>query len=297
MKNTKHNGSRFSSLRTGLRQLGYAALATLPMLGSVQAATDEFVYFHTDALGSPTAAFSEAGEVCWVETYSPYGEKQVNDDNAPPWDGCGLIDTSDVAYTGHVQDSSGLVYAQQRYYDPVIGRFMSTDPTMPHAGDPRYFGRYHYGANNPYKYTDPSGEWFGFDDVFTGPVDEIVVIGGLTIGAYLGIPGAQEGLESLTDLLGGMLSESSEEENNSLGNNPDIVAEEYDSLEAAVGSVNELDDVEYEGPTKAPGLVEQGFTEKHSGVDSDGVIQSAFKNPKTGRWTGGHESSKNDKYW
>ena len=75
------------------------------------------------------------------------------------------------------------------------------------------------------------------------------------------------------------------------------VEEEYDSLDAAVGSVDPLDDVEYEGKTKNAGLTEQGFTEKWSGVDSDGVIQSAFKNPKTGKWTGGHRSSKNDKFW
>ena len=36
------------------------------------------------------------------------------------------------------------------------------------------------------KYVDPTGEWFGFDDVFTGPIDEIVVIAGLTLyGAFL----------------------------------------------------------------------------------------------------------------
>ena len=40
---------------------------------------------------------------------------------------------------------------------------------------------YHYAGNNPVKYTDPTGRWFGADDVFTGPIDEIVVLGALTI--------------------------------------------------------------------------------------------------------------------
>ena len=53
---------------------------------------------------------------------------------------------------------------------------------------------YHYAGlrqrqllgNNPVKYVDPTGEWFGFADVFTGPIDEIVVIAGLTLyGAFL----------------------------------------------------------------------------------------------------------------
>lgn len=157
MKNLNNNGSRFSPLRAAIRQLSAGILVTAALLGSAQAATDEVVYFHTDALGSPVAAFNEAGAVCWTESYSPYGEKLVNDDNAPPWDGCGLIDTSDVAYTGHVQDGSGLVYAQQRYYDPQIGRFMSTDPIGPSSGAPHMFGRYQYANNSPYVFTDPTG--------------------------------------------------------------------------------------------------------------------------------------------
>ena len=44
---------------------------------------------------------------------------------------------------------------------------------------------YHYAGNNPVKYTAPDGNWFGFDDVFTGPIDELLVLGGLTlIGAW-----------------------------------------------------------------------------------------------------------------
>jgi hypothetical protein len=44
---------------------------------------------------------------------------------------------------------------QARYYDPVIGRFMSNDPvgfTNVHT-----FNRYAYANNNPYKYIDPDG--------------------------------------------------------------------------------------------------------------------------------------------
>ncbi|WP_245219856.1 MULTISPECIES: RHS repeat-associated core domain-containing protein [Pseudoalteromonas] len=53
---------------------------------------------------------------------------------------------------------------QARYYDPVIGRFMSNDPVdvMGHMGrgNPVHgFGRYTYANNNPYKYVDPDGEF------------------------------------------------------------------------------------------------------------------------------------------
>ena len=45
---------------------------------------------------------------------------------------------------------------QARYYDPVIGRFYSNDP-VGFTGNPHSFDRYTYVNNNPYKYTDPTG--------------------------------------------------------------------------------------------------------------------------------------------
>lgn len=46
---------------------------------------------------------------------------------------------------------------QQRYYDPVVGRFYSNDPVGFMASNPMMFNRYAYANNNPYKYTDPDG--------------------------------------------------------------------------------------------------------------------------------------------
>ena len=49
---------------------------------------------------------------------------------------------------------------QARYYDPVIGRFYSNDPVGYTAANPvMSFNRYLYVNNNPYKYTDPNGEY------------------------------------------------------------------------------------------------------------------------------------------
>jgi RHS repeat-associated protein len=60
-------------------------------------------------------------------------------------------------YTGHVVDAaSGLIYMQQRYYDPVIGRFLSMDPD-PVGELGLNFNRYAYVGNNPYRYVDPDG--------------------------------------------------------------------------------------------------------------------------------------------
>ncbi|WP_404409146.1 hypothetical protein LG272_01395 [Pseudidiomarina marina] len=71
-----------------------------------------------------------------------------------------------LGYTGHLEDDDlALTYMQARYYDPVIGRFYSNDPvdalghiqrgnSIAHG-----FNRYAYANNNPYKYTDPDGEF------------------------------------------------------------------------------------------------------------------------------------------
>ena len=49
---------------------------------------------------------------------------------------------------------------QARYYDPVIGRFLSNDPMsfVDSKYDVRYFTRYAYVGNNPINATDPTGE-------------------------------------------------------------------------------------------------------------------------------------------
>jgi uncharacterized protein RhaS with RHS repeats len=46
---------------------------------------------------------------------------------------------------------------QQRYYDPVAGRFLSIDPVTTDANTGSSFNRYFYANNSPYKYVDPDG--------------------------------------------------------------------------------------------------------------------------------------------
>ena len=50
--------------------------------------------------------------------------------------------------------SSGLIYLRARYYDPSIGRFISEDPIRSNKGGGNW---YTYCANNPVRFTDPSG--------------------------------------------------------------------------------------------------------------------------------------------
>lgn len=105
-------------------------------------------YYVTDALGSVVVVTDESGNVMERREYEPYGAQLT----PAVQDGPG--------YTGHVQDAAtGLVYMQQRYYDPTIGRFLSTDPVAASANTGANFNRYKYAANNPYKFTDPDGRY------------------------------------------------------------------------------------------------------------------------------------------
>ena len=80
------------------------------------------VYNHTDALGSPVARTNSAGQTITTTSYEPYGKTAAGTDPAM------------VGFTGHVNDvDTGLVYMQQRYYDPIASRFMSEDPVTTDA--------------------------------------------------------------------------------------------------------------------------------------------------------------------
>ncbi|MHB8968803.1 MAG: RHS repeat-associated core domain-containing protein, partial [Thermoleophilia bacterium] len=61
-----------------------------------------------------------------------------------------------------------------RYYDPAIGRFISADTFVQDYTDPQTLNRYSYVRNNPLIYTDPSGHWFGIDDLISSVVGAII---------------------------------------------------------------------------------------------------------------------------
>jgi RHS repeat-associated protein len=108
-------------------------------------------YLHTDALGS-VASSSSQGRGVTRNDYEPYGKPIVQPRNDLP------------GYTGHIQDvATGLTYAQQRYYDSEVGRFLSMDPIAVDSDVAANFNRYSYASNNPYLYNDPDGRcggWF-----------------------------------------------------------------------------------------------------------------------------------------
>ena len=107
-------------------------------------------YQDTDALGSV------------IRQTDKDGNEYPGAGTGPVYDAWGKMVSGSVqdapGYTGHVEDSStGLVYMQQRYYDPNVGRFLSMDPVDANGTNGSNLDRYWYANDNPYRYTDPTG--------------------------------------------------------------------------------------------------------------------------------------------
>jgi RHS repeat-associated protein len=77
---------------------------------------------------------------------------------------------SRLKYTGREDDGTGLYQYRARYYDPMIGRFISEDPLGLSAGE----NLYAYVGNNPINANDPDGLLLNF----VGGALANVVIGG-----------------------------------------------------------------------------------------------------------------------
>lgn len=96
-------------------------------------------YYVNDHLGSPRLIRNESGATVWSSDYRPFG-KASNEEGETK------------TFTGKEYDSdTGLYYYGARYYDPIIGRFISPDPSRQFASP------YLYCGNNPVNVVDPSG--------------------------------------------------------------------------------------------------------------------------------------------
>src|SRR5205085_269528 len=66
-------------------------------------------------------------------------------------------------YTGQrLDNATGLYYYGARYYDRVLGRFITPDSIIQSPNNPQTLNRYSYCGNNPVSYIDPTGHFFWF---------------------------------------------------------------------------------------------------------------------------------------
>ena len=104
---------------------------------------DTVTYLHTDYLGTPRLATNAAQQVVWRWEGEAFGDSQAT----------GSV-TINLRFPGQYYDAeSGLHYNWHRYYDPKIGRYITSDP----AGVFVSLNTYAYVGNNPLVWSDPLG--------------------------------------------------------------------------------------------------------------------------------------------
>ena len=105
-------------------------------------------YLHTDHLGSASLTTYASGNRVGELRYKPYGETRYI------W---GVMRT-DRRYTGQREEVElGLYDYGARFYDPLLGRFLSADTVVPAPQNSQALNRYSYCLGNPLRYVDPSG--------------------------------------------------------------------------------------------------------------------------------------------
>lgn len=95
---------------------------------------------------------NSSGSVVGSQLYGPYGNQRYS---------AGTLPTS-IGFTGQRTDSvTGLDYYVARYYDPIVGAFLSVDLMQ---GNAQGFDPYNYVKGNPEILTDPTGHTTGLQD-------------------------------------------------------------------------------------------------------------------------------------
>jgi RHS repeat-associated protein len=131
----------------------------------------------TDHLGSILTTVELGAGTIRQQVYSPFGLST-------------MAATDDSRYTGVAPDTDlGLVQMGARWYCPQLGRFITPDWFIiesPTHGQrlPQSLNVYSYAINNPIMLRDPSGKFFGLDDLIVAAVGFVV---GFVTGVIVGI--------------------------------------------------------------------------------------------------------------
>lgn len=109
-------------------------------------------YLAQDAHGNTAYVLGSTGAVLSHTRYSPFGQtwtQEPTNSSSP----------TNKLFDGYTKDgtSSGLYYADARFYSADLGRFLSPDPVGGSLANPQSLNPYAYVRNNPLTLSDPSG--------------------------------------------------------------------------------------------------------------------------------------------
>jgi RHS repeat-associated protein len=103
--------SRNGSDTAALRRRSTVVPDTISDTGS------EIFYYHSDHLGTPQLLTDENQNVVWEAHYDPFGEAHITTEQI----------TNNIRFPGQYYDEeSGLHYNYFRYYDPSLGRYITS---------------------------------------------------------------------------------------------------------------------------------------------------------------------------
>src|SRR3569623_959008 len=116
--------------------------------------TNNTKYLHKDHLGSVVATTNASGVLIERMSYDAFGKRRL----ANGLEGSVTISSTHHGFTGHeMMDEVGLINMNGRQYDPTLGRFIESDPSIQGAVNLQSFNRYSYVLENPLSLVEPSG--------------------------------------------------------------------------------------------------------------------------------------------
>jgi len=132
----------YDNTGTQLRSYGWAPQSQWSTDPLFVKQDNTYYWYLNDHLGTPQQIIDTSGKVVWSGVYDSFGNCQIQTADI----------LNNLRFAGQYHDAeTGLYYNLNRYYDPVTGRYLRTDP----------FGEglnlYVYVFNNPNSLIDPLG--------------------------------------------------------------------------------------------------------------------------------------------
>ena len=142
----------------------------------------EVYWYEKNLQGDIVAVYDEMGVKLVSYVYDAFGNTTITYHNGGA---STTVVNNPFRYRGYYYDIDlGMYYLQTRYYDPVIGRFISADNQIAGVGGSILgYNMFAYCFNNPVNLVDPTGHWPKW---LSGALN---IVGGalqITTGAILG---------------------------------------------------------------------------------------------------------------